>query len=48
MELGPQNHNGDGRLGPNSIVHNSSVYGPSGLEGSTGFYAFRVQGAFRV
>ena len=20
MELGPQNHNGDGRLGPNSII----------------------------
>ena len=28
MELGPPNHNGDGLLGANSIIH-SSVYGPS-------------------
>ena len=28
MELGPQNQNRDGFLGPNSI---GSVYGPSGL-----------------
>ena len=34
MELGPQHHNGDGLLGPNSTI--LGVYSPSGFDFNKG------------
>ena len=48
MASGPQNHIGDGLLGPDSIIVNSSVYGPSGLDYVIRFKVYSIKGFWRL